>query len=107
MIHLKELRQTGNDGLSTLKICETNQNFKINSNDVKIKIKAVGLNQRDVHVAENHNMENPNFILGSDGAGIIVEAGNNVTSINIGDEVIINPVTNWSKKILLPPLLIF
>lgn len=39
MIHLKELRQTGNDGLSTLKICETNQNFKINSNDVKIKIK--------------------------------------------------------------------
>lgn len=98
MIHLKELRQTGNDGLSTLKICETNQNFKINSNDVKIKMKAVGLNQRDVYVAENHNMENPNFILGSDGAGIIVEAGSNVTSINIGDEVIINPVTNWSKK---------
>lgn len=95
---MKELRQTGNDGLNTLKICETNRNFKIKNNEVKIKIKAIGLNQRDVYVAENHNMENPNFILGSDGSGRIVETGSNVTSINIGDEVIINPVTNWSKK---------
>jgi zinc-binding alcohol dehydrogenase/oxidoreductase len=67
--------------------------------EVLIKIKAVALNHRDQWIREGRY---PNIkdgvILGSDGAGIIEETGNDQDRHLIGEEVIINPNINWGEN---------
>ena len=56
---------------------------------VKIKIKAAGINPIDTKVRRNgtfYQLPLP-VVLGCDGAGIIVETGDQVSEFNIGDEV--------------------
>ncbi|MFT3654463.1 alcohol dehydrogenase [Bacillus sp. B01(2024)] len=62
---------------------------------VKIKLKTAGLNHRDLFLMKNHETGNREFILGSDGAGIVTEIGHGVRSHLLHAEVIINPVLNW------------
>ncbi|MBT2575253.1 zinc-binding dehydrogenase [Bacillus sp. ISL-51] len=63
--------------------------------EVKVKLKTAGLNHRDLFLLEKHKKGDPEFILGSDGAGIITETGEGVPSHLLHKEVIINPVLNW------------
>jgi NADPH:quinone reductase-like Zn-dependent oxidoreductase len=61
--------------------------------EVVIKVHSAGLNHLDIWVRKgrgNLNLPKPH-ILGSDAAGVVVAAGANVTNVNAGDEVIINP----------------
>ncbi len=71
-------------------------------NEVRVKLKAAGLNHRDLFVLER-NKEGNRLILGSDGAGIIDAIGENVTNVQIGDEVIINPSLGWKENSSAPP----
>ncbi len=63
--------------------------------EVKIKLKTAGLNHRDLFLMKKHETGNHEFILGSDGAGIVTEIGHGVRSHLLNAEVIINPVLNW------------
>ncbi|KAB8138581.1 zinc-binding dehydrogenase [Gracilibacillus oryzae] len=75
---------------------------EVGVNEVKVQLKTAGLNHRDLMIKHRAG-NNDTYILGSDGAGVVVEAGENVTRFAIGDEVFINPGLNWYKKSEAPP----
>lgn len=64
--------------------------------EVLVEIKAAALNRRDWWITRGKyaGIKYPS-ILGSDGSGIVAEAGPDVDQSWIGKEVIINPSTNW------------
>lgn len=74
-----------------------------NRDEVVVKIKVAGLNRRDLYIAGRLGPDKPALILGSDGAGIVEAIGENVTDLEIGDEVIINPSLDWEKNTPAPP----
>jgi NADPH:quinone reductase-like Zn-dependent oxidoreductase len=64
--------------------------------EVLVKIKAAALNRRDYWIAigKYASLQYPT-ILGSDGAGIVVEVGSSTDEHWLNKEVIINPSNNW------------
>ena len=88
IVHSKE------KGIAGLKYQEVPEK-KPGYGEVKVKLKAVGLNRRDLFVINNRTLEDPVFIPGSDGAGIIEEIGEGVSDFTIHTEVIINPSLDW------------
>jgi len=66
--------------------------------EVLVKIKAAALNRRDywITIGKYANIKYP-IILGSDGAGIVTEAGSDEDKHWIGKEVIINPGYGWGN----------
>lgn len=71
--------------------------------EVRIKLKAAGLNHRDIFLPDRHDANEPYVILGSDGAGTVDALGEDVDGLKTGDEVIINPGLNWEKNSAAPP----
>ena len=71
--------------------------------EVKVRIKSAGLNHRDIWNLNRRKEDSDPIVLGSDGAGVIDAIGEEVKNVKIGDEVIINPSLNWSKKSNAPP----
>jgi NADPH:quinone reductase-like Zn-dependent oxidoreductase len=67
--------------------------------EVLIQIKAAALNHRDVWIQKGQyaGIKYPS-ILGSDGAGVVMEAANEADKQWIGKEVIINPSHNWGDN---------
>lgn len=72
----------------------------VGEGEVLIKLKYAALNRRDVWITYGKypQIKLP-AILGSDGAGIVVETAPNVKSIKQGDHVVINPSLNWGDDI--------
>lgn len=68
----------------------------IKKGEVLIKVKNAALNRRDVWITYGQypGMKLPS-ILGSDGSGVVSEIGEEVSSIQVGDKVVINPSLNW------------
>jgi zinc-binding alcohol dehydrogenase/oxidoreductase len=91
--------QAGINGLSYREMEEP----KVGETEVKVKLKAAGLNRRDIMVLTRHKEDQPPLIVGSDGAGVIEEVGSGVSNFNVGDEVIINPSLGWKEKSAVPP----
>lgn len=89
------LRETG--GPDNLKL-EDVETPKPGSKEVIVRLKTAALNRRDLMVVHGRY---PGIILpaipGSDGAGEVVEIGNEVNNVLIGDEMIINPGLNWGS----------
>ncbi|WP_377891304.1 zinc-binding dehydrogenase [Alkalihalobacillus sp. R86527] len=71
--------------------------------EVKIQLKAAGLNHRDLSVPKRRSNGDPEVILGSDGAGVVSEVGEGVDSVKVGDEVLINPGIGWKETSAVPP----
>lgn len=71
--------------------------------EVRIRLKAAGLNHRDLFVLQRHKETEPPLVIGSDGAGIIEEVGADVADLKAGDEVIVNPGLGWPEKSDAPP----
>ncbi|RLL45515.1 NAD(P)-dependent alcohol dehydrogenase [Oceanobacillus piezotolerans] len=67
-------------------------------NEVVVRLKAAGLNRRDLYIPNRVGDKKEALILGSDGAGIIDSIGEGVTNVAIGDEVIINPSLRWFEN---------
>jgi len=67
--------------------------------EVLVKIKAAALNRRDywITIGKYAGIKYP-IILGSDGAGIVAEAGSDAEKHLIGSEVIINPGYDWGDN---------
>ncbi|SDJ76242.1 zinc-binding dehydrogenase [Sediminibacillus albus] len=70
---------------------------------VKVQLKSAGLNHRDLNIPIRRGEHQEPLVLGSDGAGIVVEVGEGVTSVSAGDEVILNPGIGWFKNSEAPP----
>lgn len=71
--------------------------------EVVIKLKTAGLNRRDLYIPNRRGNDKEALILGSDGAGIIDSVGEDVSTVKIGDEVIINPSLRWDENTPAPP----
>lgn len=81
-------------GLAELKITEVTER-EAGMGEVKVSLKAAGLNHRDLLVQIWDRPTDDAVILGSDGAGIVEAVGEGVSKVKIGDEVIINPSLGW------------
>ncbi len=71
----------------------------IAANEVLVQIKAAALNRRDywITIGKYAGIKYPS-VLGSDGAGIVVEVGDAVDKNWLKKEVIINPGNNWGPN---------
>jgi zinc-binding alcohol dehydrogenase/oxidoreductase len=90
---------TGYEGLSYADHPEK----KVLPNEIKIRLKTAGLNHRDLFVLTRHQADAPPLVIGSDGAGIIEELGEQVTNFKVGDEVIVIPSLGWKENTPAPP----
>ncbi|MFC7391446.1 zinc-binding dehydrogenase [Scopulibacillus cellulosilyticus] len=70
--------------------------------EVKVKLKTAGLNHRDLFVINNRKKDDPAFIPGSDGAGVIEKVGEGVSDLTVGTEIIINPSIDWDLTDSVP-----
>lgn len=75
----------------------------IGTDEVLVKLKAAGLNRRDLYIPNRRQGEESSLILGSDGAGVVEKVGQDVTGFKVGDEVIINPALRWFENSVAPP----
>ncbi|MED3319514.1 zinc-binding dehydrogenase [Bacillus wiedmannii] len=90
----------GVEGLEYKFSSETNPN----AGEVKVKLKAAGLNHRDLFIINNRKeMELP-LVIGSDGSGIVTEIGEGVSNNLLNSEVIINPSIGWENIVEVPDL---
>lgn len=67
--------------------------------EVLIQVKYASLNHRDLWITKGlyAGIKLP-VVPGSDCSGVIHQIGDNVTNLNVGDEVIINPSINWGEN---------
>ncbi|MGG3450412.1 MULTISPECIES: zinc-binding dehydrogenase [Bacillaceae] len=99
---MKAVVHEGQAGIAGLTYREMEEGLP-SSGEVRVKLKAAGLNHRDLFVLHRHKENEPPLIIGSDGAGIIDAVGEGVTSVQVGDEVIINPGLGWKENSDAPP----
>ena len=89
---MKAVFITEHGGIDKIKFDEVKKPV-ISSKEVLIKLKAASLNHLDIWVRQGIlgiKVEFPH-ILGSDGAGVVEEAGQEVKNVKIGDKVLLNP----------------
>ncbi len=98
---MKAIVHAGGSGLEWLDYREQ-ADKQPGSGEVKVRLKAAGLNHRDLFLMAGRSKQNNPLILGSDGAGIIEAIGEDVTDMAIGTEVIINPCIGWQKTDEVP-----
>ena len=69
---------------------------------VLIKLKYAALNHRDLWLIKEQAQHFPNgIILGSDGAGVVEDVGEDADPLLVGAEVVINPSLEWGNNILV------
>jgi NADPH:quinone reductase-like Zn-dependent oxidoreductase len=91
---MRALCLTATGGPNQLKICDIPKPGPIGKDEVRIRIKRIALNHLDLFVAEglpNVPIKEFPHPVGADGAGLIIEVGDDVVGINLGDRVVINP----------------
>lgn len=71
--------------------------------EVVVALRTAGINRRDLAIPNRRGDEVGGLVLGSDGAGVIESIGEGVSSISVGDEVIVNPALRWDKNSDAPP----
>ncbi|RAS92536.1 alcohol dehydrogenase [Bacillus cereus] len=90
----------GVEGLEYTLSSETNPN----AGEVKVKLKAAGLNHRDLFIINNRKEMDLPLVIGSDGSGIVTEIGEGVSNKLLNNEVIINPSIGWDYIAEIPEL---
>ncbi len=99
---MKAVIHKGKKGLEGVQVVDFEE-ASPSSSEVKVRLKTAGLNHRDLFIPLRHGEDEPAVILGSDGAGIIEQIGEEVTNVSVGDEVIIIPSLGWEKNSPAPP----
>lgn len=78
---------------------ESLKKFKPVKDQVLIRLHNAALNHRDLWVIKEQTQHFPNgIVLGSDGAGVVEDVGEDADSLLIGAEVVINPSLNWGNN---------
>ncbi|MBO8173034.1 MAG: zinc-binding dehydrogenase [Bacillaceae bacterium] len=99
---MKAVVHEGRPGLESVKYVEM-ADANPGPGEVKVKLKYAGLNRRDHLVLYRRSEQDPAVVLGSDGAGVVVETGPDVDRVQDGDEVVINPSLRWPDQVDAPP----
>src|SRR4051794_24999306 len=77
-----------NDGFDALRIVDRPAPQTLGSHDVRVRIRAVSLNYRDLLIARGAKKRGGTSIVPvSDGAGEVIEIGNRVTRVALGNRV--------------------
>lgn len=83
------------DGLDALTLTERPAPRPLGHGDVRVRVRAVSLNYRDLIVAKGGAKRAKPVIPASDGAGEVVEVGEGVSSIKVGDHVVGSFFPTW------------
>lgn len=71
----------------------------LGDHDVRVEVAAAALNHRDEWCRQGKYSNLKDWVvLGSDGSGIVVEAGKSVDHSWVGREVIVNPALHWGEN---------
>jgi zinc-binding alcohol dehydrogenase/oxidoreductase len=66
---------------------------------ILIRLRNAALNHRDLWLIKEQAQSFPNgIVLGSDGAGVVEDVGEDASPLLVGAEVIINPSLNWGNN---------
>ena len=65
--------------------------------EVRIKVGAAGICRSDLHYMKNEGVIATPAVLGHEGAGTVIELGEGVTTLNVGDRVILAFVPNCGR----------
>lgn len=76
---------------------------QLSKDEVRVKLQTAGLNRRDLYIPDRRGDVSEPLVIGSDGAGVIIELGDDVHGWEVGDEVIINPALRWGEESAAPP----
>jgi len=93
---MKAIVHAGSGGLEGLKYIDR-LDKQPGAGEVKVSLKAAGLNHRDLFIIAGRSEQDAPLILGSDGAGRIEAVGEGVSHHQIGDPIIINPCIGWDS----------
>jgi S-(hydroxymethyl)glutathione dehydrogenase/alcohol dehydrogenase len=80
------LEQTGGE---TLEIWNDVETLAVGPTDVKVDIKATGVCHSDLHAMNGDLPQGVPFVPGHEGAGVVTEVGSAVTSLAVGDHVVV------------------
>lgn len=92
--HVRALTISAHGGLEQLELLSDFPTPAISApTDVRVRIKAAALNRLDLWMLGGlpHIKLTPPWIVGSDGAGVVEAVGDAVTSVKVGDHVVLNP----------------
>ncbi|MFC3747308.1 zinc-binding dehydrogenase [Paenibacillus sp. GCM10012306] len=93
---MKAIVHAGQSGLKGLKYRDITDR-QPGAGEVKVRIKAAGLNHRDLFIMAGRTEQDVPLIIGSDGAGRIEAVGEGVSHHTVGAAVIINPCLGWES----------
>ncbi|MFS0722601.1 zinc-binding dehydrogenase [Paenibacillus sp. 1P07SE] len=89
-------------GLKGLRYADVSVSNHPKPGEVQVRLKAAGINHRDLFVMAARTASNKPLILGSDGAGIVAKIGKGVSRLQVGDEVILHPTLGWNTAADVP-----
>ena len=92
---MKAIAITGQGGIDKIQYMDV-ERPTLGPREVLIETRAVALNHLDIFVRNNLDtlkLAAPH-VAGADGAGVVAEVGNDVSTVKVGDRVLINPGLN-------------
>lgn len=99
---MKAVFHEGTPGLEGVRFADIAERAP-QAGEVKVQLRAAGLNHRDLFVPQRQGAKDGAVVLGSDGAGIVKQVGEGVQRVEKGQEVVINPSLHWQKNSAAPP----
>ncbi|MFF2911577.1 zinc-binding dehydrogenase [Paenibacillus sp. NPDC057934] len=100
---MKAIIHAGQSGLKGLEYKDVTDK-QPGAGEVKVRIKAAGLNHRDLFIMAGRTEQDAPLIIGSDGAGRIEAVGKGVSNHTVGADVIINPCLGWESVDNVPQI---
>ncbi|MBS1240621.1 MAG: Alcohol dehydrogenase zinc-binding domain protein, partial [Gemmatimonadetes bacterium] len=90
---MRALAMTGFGGLDQLTVTAVPRPDILSPDDVRVRVVAAAINRIDLFALQGLPKAKYTFphVMGSDGAGVIESVGSNVTGIQPGDRVMLNP----------------
>jgi NADPH:quinone reductase-like Zn-dependent oxidoreductase len=98
---MKAIVHAGQSGLKGLEYKDSTDK-QPGAGEVKVRIKAAGLNHRDLFIMADRTEQDIPLIIGSDGTGRIEAVGEGVSNHIVGADVIINPCIGWESTDNVP-----
>ncbi|MCP4178895.1 MAG: alcohol dehydrogenase catalytic domain-containing protein [bacterium] len=86
-----------NDSDGELKICTTPKPKLSKKNNILIKVRYCGICGTDIHIVNKEFSAKNGIILGHEFTGDIIKIGEDVTTVNVGDRVVVNPNEGCGK----------
>ena len=83
------------EGFAALQIVDRPEPSALGPHDVRVRVRAVSLNYRDIVVARGSKKRAKPIVPVSDGAGEVVAVGDEVTRVKIGDRVAASFFPTW------------